>query len=84
VVLGATYMLRFARRVVFGDANAVTLRVADLGARELAALALLLVPIAAIGVRPAPMMARVEPAVAAIAKINKLAAPTVVVQRSVP
>lgn len=84
VVLGATYMLRFARRVVFGDASAVTLRVADLGARELAALALLLVPIVAIGVRPAPMMAQVEPAVAAIAKINKLAAPTVVVQRSAP
>lgn len=69
VVLGATYMLRLARRLVFGDAGPAAARVplADLGARELAALAAPLLLIFWVGLWPAPLMHKVEPAVARLA-----------------
>jgi NADH-quinone oxidoreductase subunit M len=68
VVLGAAYMLRLARALVFGDARGQA-RLPDLSARELAALAPLVLVILAVGVRPAPWMAKVEPAVAGLVRI---------------
>jgi NADH-quinone oxidoreductase subunit M len=62
VVLGATYMLRFARTRVFGDA-AASAPAADLGARELGAAAILLVGILWLGLWPAPAMRLAQPAV---------------------
>jgi len=73
VVLGAAYMLRLARALVFGDARRQP-RLPDLSARELAALAPLLLVILAVGVQPAPWMAKVEPAVAALVRVAPQAA----------
>ena len=80
VVLGATYMLRFARAAVFGDAGAPTVRnpaltVADLGGRELLALAPLLALILLVGVWPAPLMSKVEPAVQQMVRATPTAGP---------
>jgi NADH-quinone oxidoreductase subunit M len=69
VVLGATYMLRFARVLVFGDAGAAP-RLPDLGARETLALAPLLLLVLWIGVAPATLMRKVEPAVAALVRLG--------------
>lgn len=66
VVLGATYMLRFARRSVFGDPSVPAGRFADLARGELLALAPLLVAILLLGVHPAPALSRVDAAVATI------------------
>lgn len=68
VVLGAGYMLRFARMLVFGGASGQP-PLPDLSLREAAALAPLLLVVLAVGVRPAPLMAKVEPAVAAIVRV---------------
>lgn len=76
VVLGATYMLRFARTLVFGDAGTARpgLVLPDLRLREALALAPLLVLIVWIGVWPAPFMARVEVAVSQVATASTAAA----------
>ncbi len=68
VVLGATYMLRFARALVWGDAGPAggDARLRDLGAREGLALAPLLLLILWIGVAPASMMSKVENAVTSL------------------
>jgi NADH-quinone oxidoreductase subunit M len=70
VVLGATYMLRFARALVFGDAGKGGAPLPDLKTREVLALAPLLLLIALIGVWPAPLMSKVEPAVAQLAGLG--------------
>ncbi len=62
VVLGATYMLRFARALLFGRTDGAPL--ADLNRREAAALLPLLAVVLAVGLWPAPWMARAEAAVA--------------------
>jgi NADH-quinone oxidoreductase subunit M len=64
VVLGATYMLRFARAILYGSVQADAPRLPDLRLREFAALAPLLLLILWIGVWPAPLMTKVEAAVA--------------------
>ncbi len=66
VVLGATYMLRFARALVFGEAGSVRAPIADIGLRETLAFVPLLLLILWIGVAPASLMVKVEPAVAQI------------------
>jgi NADH-quinone oxidoreductase subunit M len=68
VVLGAAYMLRFARALVFDNARGQA-RLPDLSARELAALTALLLVVLAVGVAPAPWMAKVEPAVAGLVRV---------------
>jgi NADH-quinone oxidoreductase subunit M len=68
VVLGATYMLRFARATVFDDSGRPGAQAKDLGARELAALAPLLLVILWVGVKPSSWMDKVEPALAQLAR----------------
>jgi NADH-quinone oxidoreductase subunit M len=82
VVLGATYMLRFARVLVFGDAGAAP-RLPDLGARETLALAPLLLLVLWIGVAPATLMRKVEPAVAALVQLGT-AKPTLAAPAATP
>jgi NADH-quinone oxidoreductase subunit M len=67
VVLGATYMLQFARSLVFDDSN-VADPMPDLGAREMLAVAPLLLLIFWIGVRPAVWMDKVDATVATLAR----------------
>ena len=72
VVLGAAYMLRLARSMVFGSrddgaappSSASTPRLRDLTLREALACAPLVAVVVAVGVWPAPWMARSEAAVA--------------------
>lgn len=64
IVLGATYMLRFARALVFGDASTRTFAMPDLRLRELAAVAPLLLLIFWIGVWPASLIDKTMPVVA--------------------
>ena len=68
IVIGATYMLRFARSLLFDDSAVRESLAADLGPREFAALAPLLLLIFWIGVRPATWMEQVEGAVAQLAR----------------
>jgi NADH-quinone oxidoreductase subunit M len=68
VVLGATYMLRFARVLVFGDAAKPLAPLPDLRLREGLALAPLLLLILWIGVAPGGLMAKVEGAVAQVVR----------------
>jgi NADH-quinone oxidoreductase subunit M len=68
VVIGATYMLRFARSVVFDDSSRADTSAPDLRLREVLALAPLLAVILWVGVRPASWMVKVEPAVAQLAR----------------
>jgi NADH-quinone oxidoreductase subunit M len=68
VVIGATYMLRFARSAVFDDSSRAGVSAPDLRLREMLALAPLLVVILWVGVRPASWMVKVEPAVAQLAR----------------
>ena len=68
IVVGATYMLRFARSLLFDDSAVREPLAADLRPREFAALAPLLLLIFWIGVRPATWMERVEGAVAQLAR----------------
>jgi NADH-quinone oxidoreductase subunit M len=67
VVLGATYMLQFARSLVFDDSTVVD-PLPDLRPRELLALAPLLLLIVWIGVRPAVWMDKVDATVAQLAR----------------
>lgn len=71
VVLGATYMLQFARSLVFDDSTVVD-PLPDLRPRELLALAPLLLLIVWIGVRPAVWMDKVD------ATVGQLARPPVI------
>ena len=68
VVLGATYMLRFASAAIFGDVapSGPDARLRDLGARETLALLPLLAVVLWVGLAPASLMAKVEPAVTAL------------------
>jgi NADH-quinone oxidoreductase subunit M len=68
VVLGATYMLQFARSLVFDDSSVVEPLTPDLRPRELLALTPLLLLILWIGVRPAMWMDKVDAAVAQLAR----------------
>ncbi len=67
VVLGATYMLRFARAFVFAGAGPRDVPAPDLDARELVALATLLAFVFWIGIAPAAWSTRAEDAVASVA-----------------
>ncbi|MDP2008331.1 MAG: NADH-quinone oxidoreductase subunit M [Rubrivivax sp.] len=77
VVLGATYMLRLARVLVFGDAGPAAQRVplADLNGRELAALAAPLALILWVGLWPASLMSKIEPTVTQLSAIGARALP---------
>ena len=68
VVIGATYMLRFARSLLFDDSALPERLVPDLRPRELLALAPLLLLIFWIGVRPGAWMERAEGTVARLAQ----------------
>jgi NADH-quinone oxidoreductase subunit M len=68
VVLGATYMLRFARSLLFDDSALPERLTPDLRPRELLALAPLLLLVFWIGARPATWMERAEGAVARLAQ----------------
>lgn len=68
VVLGATYMLRLARSVLYGQTAPGARPMADLRGREALALVPLLVLILAVGVWPAPMMSKVESVAAQLAQ----------------
>jgi NADH-quinone oxidoreductase subunit M len=72
VVLGAAYMLRFARSLLFGDGSAMRLAALppDLNRRETFALLPLLVVILWVGLYPAPLMSKVEPAVSSLAAVG--------------
>lgn len=63
MVIGAGYMLRFARRVLFGK-DAVT--ISDLNLREIIAFTPLLLLIISVGIAPAPYMSKVEKDVSAL------------------
>jgi NADH-quinone oxidoreductase subunit M len=67
VVLGATYMLQFARSLVFDDSN-IAASMPDLRPRELLALAPLLLLILWIGIRPGQWMDKVDATVAPLAR----------------
>jgi NADH-quinone oxidoreductase subunit M len=74
MVLGASYMLRFARAILFGtDAGAP--RTTDLRSAEAAFLLPLLVVILVIGIAPATVMSKAQSVAAQLAAPRTLAAP---------
>lgn len=86
VVLGAGYMLRFARMLVFGAPGGA--RLPDLNTREAVAFAPLLLLILWIGVWPAPLMTKVQNAVShlasfSVAPVPAQAAPHVAIRKGV-
>jgi NADH-quinone oxidoreductase subunit M len=62
MVLGATYMLRFARVILYGNTRA-GISVSDLNFREALAFIPLLFMIIWIGIYPSPLMNKVQAAV---------------------
>jgi NADH-quinone oxidoreductase subunit M len=66
MVLGATYMLRFARVALFGGADGRRTPWRDLGLRETAPFVLLLLVVLWIGVAPASLMEKVQGVASAI------------------
>jgi NADH:ubiquinone oxidoreductase subunit 4 (subunit M) len=67
MVLGATYMLRFARAILFGaSAGTSGDRIADLRPVEAASLLPLLLVIVVLGVAPAAVMSKVQSVAAQI------------------
>ena len=72
MVLGATYMLRFARAILFGPGAH---RIADLRPVEMASLAPLLLVILVIGIAPATVMSKAQSVAAQFAPKRTLAAP---------
>jgi NADH-quinone oxidoreductase subunit M len=60
VVLGAWYMLWFAERFLFGAPRAPHQPFADLGGRERLVLAAIVAAVFAIGLNPAPLLAKTE------------------------
>jgi NADH-quinone oxidoreductase subunit M len=82
MVLGATYMLRFARAILFGtgtgtgtDTGAGAHRIADLRPGEVAALLPLLLVVLFIGVAPGMVMSKVQSVAMQLASPRVLAAP---------
>ena len=73
VVLGATYMLQFARSLVFDDSSRPEPLNPDLRPRELLALAPLLLLILWLGVRPAPWMDKVDATLSPLARPASIA-----------
>ena len=73
IVLGATYMLRFARALVFGDASTRAMTLPDLDGRELLAVAPLLLLIFWIGIWPSSLTDRTMPASAQLAPVTAVA-----------
>jgi len=65
MVIGATYMLRFARAILFGTVNGAQ-RIEDVRPVETAALLPLLLVILVIGIAPAVVMSKVQPVAAQI------------------
>ena len=76
VVLGATYMLRMARTMLYGPTAPAATPVADLSRREGLALVPLLALILWLGVWPAPLMSKVESAVSQLASQPASQTPT--------
>ena len=76
VVLGATYMLRMARGLLYGQAPGPAAALPDLRRREALALVPLLVLILWVGVWPAPLMGKVESAVSQLASHPTSRTPT--------
>ena len=76
VVLGATYMLRLAKGLLYGTPAPAARQMADLRGRELLALAPLLALILWVGVWPAPLMSKVESAVSQLARHPTSQTPT--------
>jgi len=77
MVLGATYMLRFARTILFGPgpgANGGKYGIADLRSGEVASLLPLLLVILVIGIAPAAVMSKAQSVAAQLAP-RALAAP---------
>jgi len=72
MVLGATYMLRYARSILFGPDTGAH-RIADLRPMEIASLLPLLLVILVIGIAPAAVMGKAESAVAQLATARTLA-----------
>jgi NADH-quinone oxidoreductase subunit M len=68
VVIGATYMLRFARSLLFDDSALPERLAPDLRPRELLALAPLLLLVFWIGLRPGTWMERAEGTIAGLAQ----------------
>ena len=60
VVLGALYMLWFAQRFLFGVARAPDMQLSDIGGRERAILAIIVVAIFALGLYPQEAMRKTE------------------------
>jgi NADH:ubiquinone oxidoreductase subunit 4 (subunit M) len=73
MVLGATYMLRYARSILFGPDTGAH-RIADLRPMEMASLLPLLLVILVIGIAPAAVMGKAQSAVAQLAPARTLAA----------
>ncbi|MBI4615620.1 MAG: NADH-quinone oxidoreductase subunit M [Planctomycetes bacterium] len=66
VVLGAYYMLRAYRRMMFGPEGERVPGTRDLGALETAILAPIVLAVAILGIFPQPLLSRIEPSVKAI------------------
>jgi len=75
MVLGATYMLRFARAAVFGGDTGQQTPVRDLRLGEMAPIALLVLVVLWLGVAPAALMQKVQRLASAISELAVAAAP---------
>lgn len=72
VVIGATYMLRFTRALLFGNvASGHGTKLADMKPRETLALLPLLVLILWVGIIPSSLMTKVDPAVNQLARAGQ-------------
>lgn len=72
VILVAIYTLRMLQRVLFGETNALTAKVADLGTHEWLALAVVIVLIVAVGVYPKPALDVLQHTTQALMAYNPL------------
>jgi NADH-quinone oxidoreductase subunit M len=82
MVLGATYMLRFARVVVFGGATGERTPWRDVRLRDMAPFAALLLVVAWVGVVPASLMDKVQDVASRLPRIATAQAPTEVSTRA--
>jgi NADH-quinone oxidoreductase subunit M len=71
MVLGATYMLRFARAVLFGGDSGATTPVRDLRLTQIAPVVPLLLVVLWIGVAPAPLMKKVQAVASGVAELSR-------------
>ena len=69
MVLGATYMLRFARVAVFGGETGEATPWRDLRLREMAPFAVLLIVVVCIGVAPAPLIDKVQDVASGVSRL---------------